>query len=95
MHDAGIDLSDFGRLMRDMYSYIDTKQIACIHVNDSQSDCGTHKDRHANIATGKINIDTLRAFVKAKMFDGVPKILETPQPDGGSTYALEIAELLS
>lgn len=95
MHDAGIELSDFEAFIKDLNAYIDITQIACIHVNDSQSDCGAHKDRHANIATGKINLDTLKSFVKAKMFTGIPKILETPQPETGTMYTYEIDELLS
>lgn len=64
-------------------------------MNDSLNKCGSHKDRHANIGTGYINLDTLTFIAKAKMFEKVPKILETPQPDERNTYRLaEISELL-
>ncbi|XBX07690.1 deoxyribonuclease IV [Enterocloster clostridioformis] len=102
VNDAGYDLvlgyedvlSQFDRL-------IGLEQIAVIHVNDSLNPCGSHKDRHANIGTGSIGLETLRRIVHDERFSQIPKILETPFlcPDGAAKktlppYRQEIEQLL-
>ena len=57
--------------------------IKVIHLNDSLNDCGTHKDRHANIGFGKIGFNTLLKFALDPRFNNIPKILETPYIKNG------------
>lgn len=95
MHDAGIRLDDPERFLTELAGYIDLSRISVIHLNDSMSERGSHKDRHANIGTGYINLEFLRFIVKAKLFEKIPKILETPQQKENNVYGMEIEELLS
>ena len=82
--------------------YFPLNQIACIHLNDSKNEQGSHKDRHENIGFGTIGFDRLCAITKMTEFADTPIILETPYvPKEGekerafSPYRQEIAMLRS
>ena len=49
------------------------------HLNDSEGDLGTNKDRHALIGAGKIGEDPFRWLLADRRARGIPLILETPQ----------------
>lgn len=95
MNDAGIDLSDFNAALSLIGRMIDLNKVSVIHINDSKNRIGSHSDRHANIGTGYIPVDTLKGFAQATVFAGIPKILETPQKEQGSTYPTELTILTS
>lgn len=95
MNDAGIDLSDFDKTLHVIGAKIDLKKVYALHINDSKNPIESHKDRHANIGTGYIPLDTLKAFAQAKVFASIPKILETPQKEQELSYPDELAILTS
>jgi len=66
--------------------------IKAIHVNDSKTECGAHKDRHENLGKGKIARQAFKMIMNDKRFAKVPKILETPVQDE-QEYAAEIKML--
>lgn len=79
VNDAGYDLVvDYEGVLDKFNRLVGLEQIAVIHVNDSLNPCGSHKDRHANIGTGTIGLETLRRIVHDERFSKIPKILETP-----------------
>ena len=78
MHDAGYDVSDFDKLMKDFDETIGLDKLGCIHVNDSKNERGIKKDRHANIGYGNIGFDNLINIIYHPLLKSVPKILETP-----------------
>ncbi|HWH52736.1 MAG TPA: deoxyribonuclease IV [Gemmatimonadaceae bacterium] len=49
------------------------------HLNDSEGELGSNKDRHMLIGEGRIGADAFRALVADPRSRGVPLILETPQ----------------
>ncbi|MFI5229374.1 MAG: deoxyribonuclease IV [Gemmatimonadales bacterium] len=49
------------------------------HLNDSEGELGSNKDRHMLIGEGRIGADAFRALVADSRSHGVPLILETPQ----------------
>ena len=53
--------------------------LKAIHMNDSQRECGSHIDRHADIGAGKIGLETFRRIMQDKRLVDIPKILETPR----------------
>lgn len=61
-----------------------------VHLNDSRSTLGSRIDRHASIGKGELGIETFRRILKDPRFEGVPLILETPNP---SLWIEEIAFL--
>ena len=78
MHDAGYDVSDFDKLMKEFDETIGLDKLGCIHVNDSKNERGIKKDRHANIGYGNIGFDNLINIIYHPLLKSVPKILETP-----------------
>lgn len=76
--DAGYDLTHFDDVLEEFDKKIGIEKLACIHINDSLNERGSHKDRHANFGFGKIGFDTLIEIVYHEKLKKVPKILETP-----------------
>jgi deoxyribonuclease IV len=56
------------------------------HLNDSEGDRASNRDRHALIGDGKIGADAFRWLLRDRRSRGVPLVLETPQLN------MEIAE---
>ena len=50
-----------------------------LHLNDSEGDFGSNKDRHALIGEGKIGIEPFRWLLQDPRTWDIPLILETPQ----------------
>ncbi|HSJ25145.1 MAG TPA: deoxyribonuclease IV [Longimicrobiales bacterium] len=51
------------------------------HLNDSEGDLGTNRDRHALLGEGRIGVEPFRWLLRDPRSRGVPLILETPQAD--------------
>lgn len=49
------------------------------HLNDSEGDLGTNRDRHTLIGDGKIGAEPFRWLLADPRSRGIPLILETPQ----------------
>jgi deoxyribonuclease IV len=69
-HAAGEDLSDVVERVRAVVGDIDL-----LHANDSRDPPGTGADRHANLGSGQVGEDALRAMIRAA---GPPVVVETP-----------------
>ncbi len=72
-------------------SIIGLDRLKAIHLNDSQNERGSHKDRHARIGEGKIGLAALTRVIRHDALKDLPFILETPNDATG--YAREIAML--
>ena len=68
------------------------KTLMGMHLNDSKKDLGTRVDRHHSLGKGFIGLDCFRFIMADERFDGIPLILETPDP---SIWADEIELLRS
>ncbi|MFA5113867.1 MAG: deoxyribonuclease IV [Candidatus Margulisiibacteriota bacterium] len=56
--------------------------LLAFHLNDSQSDLGTKKDRHEHIGKGKLGLEAFRLLMNDERFAQLPMVLETPKdPD--------------
>lgn len=91
--DAGIDVTNFPEMIKELKKYELFDLIKVIHVNDSKNQFGAAKDRHENIGKGFIGLEPLKKIVNSKEFDGVLMILETPWVDGKPIYDKEIKML--
>lgn len=78
INDAGYDLNNFDMVLDEFDKIIGLDKLACIHINDSKNEKGSHKDRHENIGLGHIGFNNLISVIYNKRLDGIPKILETP-----------------
>lgn len=72
------------------------------HLNDSEGELGSNRDRHTLLGKGKIGMDAFRWLLADRRARGVPLILETPQknteiePDDATPdpYDVQMMELL-
>lgn len=56
-------------------------KLFAMHVNDSKKELGSRVDRHESLGDGLIGWKPFELIMKDDRFDGIPLILETPNPD--------------
>ncbi len=81
---AGYDLRTRGgytKTMKACDATVGLKNVRVWHVNDSQGELGSHRDRHAHLGQGMIGTDAFGFLMRDRRFRTVPKILETPKED--------------
>ncbi len=94
-HAAGYDLSTeegYEAAWREFASTVGFEYLRGFHLNDSMKAVGSKVDRHAPIGAGTIGDAFFRRLMADSRFDGIPMILETPDP---ALWASEIATLKS
>ena len=72
------------------------------HLNDSEGELGSTRDRHALVGEGTIGVEAFRWLLQDRRTEGIPLIVETPQehPDIGDDdatpdpYDVRMMELL-
>ena len=52
-----------------------------MHLNDAMKPLGSRVDRHAPLGEGHIGLEAFRYIAADARFDGIPLVLETPDPD--------------
>jgi deoxyribonuclease-4 len=50
-----------------------------IHLNDSEGELASNRDRHALIGDGHIGVEPFRRLIADRRSQGIPLVLETPQ----------------
>src|SRR6516165_10467660 len=83
---AGID-----ELLREVGAKVGLQRIRSLHLNDSQTQLGSNRDRHANVGEGQLGEAGCATFLAAPPFDGLPCVLETPGENRGGASAEEVA----
>ena len=78
LNDAGYDVAEFDKVLKEFDTILGIEKIGCVHINDSKNEKGTRKDRHENLGYGKIPFDVLLKIIYHPLLKNVPKILETP-----------------
>ena len=53
------------------------------HLNDSEGELGTNRDRHALLGEGKIGVEPFRWLLRDRRSEGIPLLLETPEENPG------------
>ncbi len=67
-------------------------RLKAMHLNDSKIALGSRKDRHERIGHGLLGLETFKNIMADRRLDGLPFILETPDPD---RWKEEIEQLYS
>ena len=80
----------FEQTFKDFDKILGLKNLKAIHLNDSKTELGSRKDRHANIGRGNIPKITFQLLMTDKRFINVPKILETPTDSDMEEYKREL-----
>jgi len=94
-YSAGYDITTpekFDSVMNDFERIIGLKYLKAFHLNDSKKEFSSNVDRHAQLGKGTLGIEPFRYIMNQSIFDNMPLILETPDPD---LWAEEIALLYS
>jgi len=63
----------------DEFEEITGEPPSFFHLNDSEGELGSNKDRHVLIGEGRIGKQPFEWLVQDRRSDGIPLILETPQ----------------
>lgn len=80
---AGYDLvGDFDGVWRAWDRTIGLDLLRCLHLNDSRTPLGSHRDRHQLIAEGTLGPEPFRRVMTDPRFRRIPKVIETPKGDG-------------
>ncbi len=76
---SGYDfVSNTEQVIKDLDKHLGIQNIKLIHLNNSQTELGSHKDRHANLKSGLIPFEGLKKFVNHPALKHIPVVLETP-----------------
>jgi deoxyribonuclease-4 len=82
LYSAGYDLvGDFDGVWRRWDEILGLELLRVLHLNDSQTPFGSHRDRHALIGEGTLGAEPFRRIMRDSRFDHVIKLLETPKGD--------------
>ncbi|MCF8000900.1 MAG: deoxyribonuclease IV [Halanaerobiales bacterium] len=82
---AGYDISTkegIDNLIKKVDNKIGLKNLELIHLNDSEFELGTNKDRHAHIGEGKIGLNNFKYLINHEKLKTLLYIIETPPFDG-------------
>lgn len=79
LYSAGYDIvNDLDGVLEEIDSIIGLKRLKAFHLNDSQVELGSRKDRHATIGEGTIGIDAICRIMTHPKLKHLPFNLETP-----------------
>jgi deoxyribonuclease IV len=81
---SGLDVGDVAAveaMLDELDETIGLDRLRALHINDSQMELGSNRDRHANVGEGLIG-ERMSAFLGRPRLQGLPAVLETPGHDG-------------
>jgi len=81
---AGYDFGSeegYEKLWKDFDDIVGLQYLKGMHLNDAKKELGSRVDRHAPLGEGFIGKEGFIRLMKDPRFDGIPMILETPEPD--------------
>lgn len=77
---SGYDWRDFENNIKKVNKELGLENIKLIHANDSQTDCGSNKDRHEHIGKGKIGLEAFKNIVAFAKKNNIDMLCETEWP---------------
>jgi deoxyribonuclease-4 len=66
-------------------------RLGALHINDSMTELGSNRDRHAPIGEGEIGVEGMIAFLSEPRFEGLPVIFEGPGREGKQVEPVDVA----
>lgn len=73
----GYDWRNFDETLQRIDDEIGLSNIKMMHANDSQTECGSNRDRHEHIGQGKIGLEGFRKIVAFAKKNDIDMLLET------------------
>jgi deoxyribonuclease IV len=92
---SGYDVTDpdeLDRVVARADELIGLDRLRVLHVNDTPSELGSNRDRHANVGEGVIG-EKMGVFLAHPAFQDLPAILEVPGKDDHGPDADEVRKL--
>jgi deoxyribonuclease-4 len=92
LYASGVDVTDPARLdelLDEIDGSIGLDRLRALHVNDSATELGSNRDRHANIGEGVLG-EALGVFLGNPRLQELPAVLETEGPEGKGPDANEL-----
>ena len=83
---------DFSNTFLEFEKIVGFRYLRGMHLNDATKDVASRVDRHSSLGEGFIGKETFKLIAKDPRFDGIPLILETPDPE---RWPQEIAMLFA
>jgi deoxyribonuclease-4 len=94
---AGYDISTPAGVdgaLEELDRYLGLDRLRVLHLNDSQGECGSHRDRHEHIGQGMIGLDAFAYMVNHEALRGLPAIIELPYERSGAQDDLSLLRSL-
>jgi deoxyribonuclease-4 len=79
-------------VLDDCADVVGLERLGSLHLNDSQAGLGSNRDRHAAVGEGELGAKGCGVFLSEPRFDGLPLVLETPDPKAKAMTAAQIKE---
>jgi deoxyribonuclease-4 len=95
LYGSGVDVGDVAAveaMLDELDETIGLDRLKALHINDSQMELGSNRDRHANVGEGLIG-ERMAAFLGRPRLQDLPAVLETPGHDGKGADAQCMQEL--
>ena len=95
LYASGIDVGDAAAvdaMLDELDATVGLGRLKALHINDSQMELGSNRDRHANIGEGLMG-EQLGAFLAHPAFQHLSAYLEVPGQDKSGPNAFEIQKL--
>jgi deoxyribonuclease IV len=81
------------RLIKEIESSVGMDRLRCFHFNDSKTELGGNRDRHANVGEGTIGTRALAILTGHPQIRNLPLLLEVPGAgDGPRAEDVEVAK---
>jgi deoxyribonuclease-4 len=86
------DAAELDKVVARVDELIGLDRLRVLHVNDTPSEIGSNRDRHANVGEGVLG-EQMGVFLAHPAFQDLPALLEVPGPDDHGPDANEIRKL--
>ncbi len=96
LYSSGYDIvNNLDGVLEEFDRIVGIDRLKAIHLNDSMTEFGSKKDRHAGIGEGTIGLDALIKVIKHPQLKHLPFFLETPhEPEGHKKEIETIRKIL-
>jgi deoxyribonuclease-4 len=78
---GAVVLSGYDKIINALDAIVGLKYLKGMHLNDATKVSGSRVDRHAPLGKGEIGAETFEKLMKDPRLDGIPFVLETPEPE--------------
>jgi deoxyribonuclease-4 len=93
---SGFDIRSedgLSQMIKEIDDNVGLDKVKLIHVNDSEAEYNSKKDRHANLDEGNIGSSAVALLAKHKAFNDLPLILEVPGENKSGPRQVDVEKL--